>query len=122
MSLFRFIFLAGAMLTGLSVHAESTRIHVYALAENYYDTQAGDTLSGITQHLLPNNPSLQKMLAGDILQLNPKAFTDNNPAALRANIRLSLPVYMPKADTQPDPENTSVESFAWGNIKRPQHN
>jgi len=100
------------------VQAESTRINVYTLAINYYDTQAGDTLSGITQQLLPNNPSLQKMLANDILQLNPDAFINNNPATLPANKRLSLPVYMPQADSQPDLRKVSVESFSWGNIKR----
>ena len=122
MSFFRFIFLAGAIFTCLSVHAESTRIDVYTLAENYYDTQTGDTLSGIAQQLLANNPSLQKMLADDILQLNPSAFIDNNPASLRANIRLSLPVYMPQADSRPNSEKISVESFSWGNIKRSLRN
>ena len=119
---FRFIFFISTMLACLSVHAESTRINVYTLAENYYDTQTGDTLSGITQQLLPNNPSLQKMLVDDILQLNPDAFINNNPATLRANKRLSLPVYMPQADSQPDSEKVSVESFSWGNIKRPLKN
>jgi len=122
MSFFHFIFLVSWTFVSLAAHAESTRINVYTLAENYYDTQTGDTLSGITQHLLPNNPSLQKKLANDILQLNPGAFIDNNPATLRANKRLNLPVYMPQADSQPDTKKVSVESFSWGNIKRPRQN
>ena len=98
----------------------SKRIEVYALSQSYWDTQSGDTLGGIVQHLLPNNPSKRDALIWDILSLNPGAFIDNDPARLLAGKRLQLPGYMKQADTKADPDTTIVERYSWGNIKRPR--
>lgn len=97
----------------------SKRIEVYSLSQNYWDTKYGDTLSEIVQYLLPNNPAKHATLQKDIVRLNPHAFINANAAQLVANKRLWLPGYVKQADTQPDPETTIVESYSWGNIKRP---
>lgn len=96
----------------------SKRIEVYALTQNFWDVQTGDTLSGITQQLLPNNPSKHESLQQDILQLNPAAFINGDPSLLIAGKRLWLPSYMKQADSKVNPENTTIETFSWGNIKR----
>lgn len=99
---------------------KSKRIEVYSLSQNYWDTRPGDTLSTIVMHLLPNNPSKHKALQQDILQLNPGAFINGDPARLLANKRLWLPGYMKQADTKANPRTTVVERYSWGNIKRPR--
>ena len=96
----------------------SKRIEVYSLSQNYWDTQYGDTLSAIAQHLLPNNPSKRASLQEDILHLNPDAFIGGDPAMLLAGKRLWLPGYMKQADSRADPSTTIVETYSWGNIKR----
>ncbi len=96
----------------------SKRIEVYALMQNSWEVQAGDTLSGITQQLLPNNPSKREPLQQDILQLNPAAFIDGDPSRLIAGKRLGLPTYMKKADSMINPVTMTVETYSWGNIKR----
>ncbi|MBT8119182.1 MAG: hypothetical protein KJN89_05640 [Gammaproteobacteria bacterium] len=96
----------------------SKRIEVYSLSQNYWDTQYGDTLSGIAQHLLPNNPRKRAALQQDILHLNPDAFVGGDPAMLLAGKRLWLPGYMKQADSSADPSTTIVETYSWGNIKR----
>ena len=101
-----------------SMPTESKRIEVYSLSQNYWDTQFGDTLGDIVLHLLPNNPSKHAALEQDIVQLNPHAFIGGDPSQLLANKRLWLPGYMKQADSKINPENTTVESYSWGNIKR----
>lgn len=96
----------------------SKRIEVYALSQNYWDTQYGDTISEIVVQLLPNNPSKHAALKRDIVNLNPDAFINADPARLLANKRLWLPGYMNQADTRVNPSSTTVESYSWGNIKR----
>ena len=98
----------------------SKRIEVYSLSQNYWDTQYGDTLGDIVHHLLPNNPSKREALMWDILNLNPDAFIEGDPARLLAGKRLQLPGYMKQADTKADPKTTIVERYSWGNIKRPR--
>lgn len=100
-------------------NSESKRIEVYSLSQNYWDTQLGDTLSDIVHHLLPNNPSKRAALQQDILQLNPNAFIGGDPEKLLAGKRLWLPGYMKQADSIADPATTTVETYSWGNIKRP---
>ena len=100
--------------------ANSKRIEVYTLAQSYYDTQHGDTLGEIVAELLPNNPGKHDSLRQEILGLNPDAFIDNNPDRLIAGKRLRLPGYVKEADTRVDPHAYTVESFSWGNIKRPR--
>ena len=98
----------------------SKRIEVYTLAQSYYDTQHGDTLGEIVAELLPNNPGKHESLRQEILGLNPDAFIDNNPDRLIAGKRLRLPGYINEADSRVDPNAYTVESFSWGNIKRPR--
>jgi Tfp pilus assembly protein FimV len=99
----------------------SRRIEVYALSQNYWDTQNGDTLGAIVLQLLPNNPAKLETLKQDIVQLNPDAFIGGDPDKLLANKRLWLPGYMKQADTRANPDDTVVEHYSWGNIKRQRH-
>lgn len=99
----------------------SKRIEVYALSQNHWNIQPGDTLGSIVQHLLPNNPAKHAALKKDIVHLNPQAFINGNPELLLAGKRLHLPGYMKQADSIVNPAKTQVESFSWGNIKRARH-
>ena len=101
---------------------KSKRIEVYLLSQNYWDTQHGDTLGNIVLHLLPNNPSKRETLKQDIVLLNPEAFINSNPEQLLANKRLWMPGYMKQADSKVNPTTTTIESYSWGNIKRPKDN
>lgn len=98
----------------------SKRIEVYDLSQNYWDTQHGDTLSEITYFLLPNNPAKRQALSQEIVQLNPTAFINGDPATLLAGKRLWLPGHIKQADSIADPTKTKVETYSWGNIKRPK--
>ena len=98
----------------------SKRIEVYSLSQNYWDVQYGDTLGTIAHHLLPNNPLKREALQQDILHLNPDAFTGGQPEKLLAGKRLWLPGYVKQADSRANPATTTVESYSWGNIKRPK--
>ena len=97
--------------------AKSIRVEVYPISQQYVDVNSGDTLIGITTELLPNNPDMQRRLIADIVRLNPKAFVENNPNRMAANIRLWLPGKMTKADTVVDKSKHDVKTFSWGNIK-----
>lgn len=99
--------------------SQSKRVEVYALSQNYWDTRYGDTLDSIVLHLLPNNPSKHAALKQDIVQHNPQAFINGDASRLLANKRLFLPGYVKQADSKVDPTKTTVESYSWGNIKRP---
>ncbi len=98
----------------------SKRIEVYSLSQYYWDTQYGDTLGEIALHLLPHNPAKHEALKQDIVHLNPHAFISGNPEKLLAHKRLWLPGYMKQADSKVDPATTTVETYSWGNIKRPR--
>ena len=100
--------------------AVSKRIEVYSLSQSYWDVRYGDTLGTIIHHLLPNNPALHGSLQQDILQLNLDAFINGNPEKLLAGKRLRLPGYIKQADTRANPATTVVETYSWGNIKRPK--
>jgi len=114
------IFLCSGYITAIadSEREKSKRIEVYALSQNYWDTQYGETLGEIVLHLLPNNPSKREDLKQDIIRLNPQAFINSDPARLLADKRLWMPGYMKQADTRVDPSTTTVEHYSWGNIKR----
>ena len=103
-----------------SAYAESKRVEVYSLSQNYWDTQPGETLGEIVKQLLPNNPSMQHKLMTDIVSQNPNAFPDGNADFMRANSRLWLPNNLIQTDSKADSRYTEVESFSWGNIKRPK--
>lgn len=114
------LLLQALLLPCQTIQAESKRIEVYSLGQQYWDIQSGETLGEIAQHLLPNNPGMQLRLMKDIVALNPDAFVDNNPDRMRARTRIWLPNHLTKADTTVNPSKTQVESFSWGNIKRPK--
>lgn len=114
------VLLLSAMSFAPSAFAESKRIEVYSLSQNYWDTQSGETLGGIAAQLLPNNPAMQQKLMANIISQNPDAFQDNDPDYMLANTRLWLPNRTAQADSKADPQRTQVESFSWGNIKRPK--
>ncbi len=107
---------------GAVAEQQSRRIEVYSLSQNYWDTQYGDTLDEIVTQLLPNNTFKRETLKRDIVRLNPDAFIKNNPEQLLANKRLWMPGYMKQADSKVNPATTIVESYSWGNIKRPKDN
>jgi Tfp pilus assembly protein FimV len=98
--------------------AESTRIEVYPLSQNYWDINNGDTLGEIVDTLIPGNSYLQEKLMRDIVSTNPQAFPGGNPNRMLANKRLWLPnaVKPPKDSTQPS--GYTIESFQWGSIKK----
>ena len=112
--------LLGTLGFSLPALADSKRIEVYSLSQNYWDTQPGETLGEIAAQLLPNNFNLQQKLMNDIVSLNPDAFQDNDPNYMMANTRLWLPNNLAKADDKIDSKHTQVESFSWGNINRPK--
>ena len=112
--------LLGTLGLSLSTFAESKRIEVYSLSQHYWDTKNGETLGEIVKHLLPNNPNMQNKLMTDIISQNPHAFQDNDPDQMQANTRLWLSNRLSRTDSKADPKLIQVESFSWGNIKRPK--
>lgn len=100
--------------------AEPKHIEVYSLSQQYRDTHRGETLGGIVAQLLPNNMGMQYKLMSEIISLNPHAFEDNNPDRMHANVRLWLPNRFAHTDSKTDSRQTQVESFSWGNVKRPK--
>jgi len=109
-----------AIILAPSSFAESKRIEVYSLSQNYWDTRNGETLGEIAAQLLPNNPSMQQKLMADIISQNPHAFRDNDANYMLANKRLWLPNRLVQTDSKADSKRTKVESYSWGNIKRPK--
>lgn len=114
------LLLCGVNFAALAASEQTTskRVEVYSLSQNYWDTQYGDSLSKISIHLLPNNPSKRDALERDIVRLNPDAFINGNAELLLANKRLWMPGYMKQADSKANLNTTIVESYDWGNIKR----
>ncbi len=100
--------------------AEPKRIEVYTLSQHYWDVRAGESLSEIAAALLPHNPAIQQRLMRDILRLNPDAFISGDANRLLAGKRLFLPGSLTRADTVVDPQRYTVESYSWGNVKRPR--
>lgn len=112
------------LIPSLTVHchanADSKRIEVYELSQTYVDVVAGDTLGEIAASLLPHNVSLQQQLMQDIMSMNPSAFPDNRAERMLSGKRLFLPNSMQQADSKPGNQTYQVESYSWGNIKRPR--
>ena len=108
------------IIIGNTAWAESRRVEVYPVTQQYWDIAEGDTLSGITAKLLPNNPAMQLRLADDLVRLNSKAFIDNNKDLILAGTRLWLPGKMTKADSKVNKDKYDVKTFSWGNIKTPK--
>lgn len=116
------LIITSLVLLGLAspVFAESKRVEVYSLSQNYWDTKAGETLGEIAAQLLPNNPNMRQKLMAEIISLNPNAFPNNTPNSMLANKRLWLPNGFNQTDSKADPSRTEVETYSWGNIKRPK--
>ena len=104
----------------LTTHAwaDSTRIEVYPLSQNYWDIKPGDTLGDIVNTLIPGNTYLQKKLMRDIVALNPDVFPEGSPHRMLANKRLWLPNAITRPDNAANSLDYTVESFQWGNIKK----
>lgn len=98
--------------------ADSKRINVYPLSQNYWDVQWGDTLDVIVHTLIPRNTYLQERLKRDILALNPDVFPDGSPHYMLANTRLWLPNGMTQPDLNAETAGHTIESYQWGSIKR----
>ena len=107
-----------AMFVSSAAWAESTRIEVYPLSQQYWDVKAGDTLGEIVDALMPGNTYLQAKLVRDILSLNPDVFPNGNPHLMLANKRLWLPNAVKQASNRSDSYGYTVESYQWGSIKR----
>jgi hypothetical protein len=98
--------------------AESTRIEVYPLSQNYWDIRTGDTLGEIVNTLLPSNPYLQEKLMRDIVSANPHVFPGGNPNHMLANKRLWLPNAVKPPNHATNPSGYTIETYQWGNIKK----
>jgi Tfp pilus assembly protein FimV len=95
--------------------AESKRVHVYPLTQQYWDVQTGETLSDIAAALLPGASQHRQRLINDIAELNPDAFIGGDPDRLLANQRLWLPNTITRPASQ---QNAEIQEFTWGYIKR----
>ena len=98
--------------------AESKRIEVYPLSQNYWDIKTGDTLGVIVNTLIPGNPYLQEKLMRNIVSTNPHAFPGGNPNHMLANKRLWLPNAVKPPNDSTNPSGYTIESFQWGSIKK----
>jgi Tfp pilus assembly protein FimV len=98
--------------------AESTRIEVYPLSQNYWDVKPGDTLGEIVDTLIPDNVYLQEKLIRDILSLNPDVFPDGNPHRMLANKRLWLPNALTPPNQATGTSDYIVETYQWGSIRK----
>ena len=106
------------MLASSLAWAESRRIEVYPLSQQYWDVQTGDTLGEIVDALIPRNRYLKVKLMRDIMALNPDVFPNGTPHLMLANKRLWLPNAVQQRDRIPDNYGYFVESYQWGSIRR----
>lgn len=102
------------------VWAESTRIEVYPVSQNYRDVNTGDTLGEIAAELLPDTPNLRTRLMREIIESNPEAFIGGDPDRLRTNVRLWLPNSLERPEANSDSNSGIVENYSWGSIRRPK--
>ena len=100
------------------VRAESTRIEVYPLSQNYWDIKSGDTLGEIVSTLLPGNAYLQEKFMRDLVSTNPEVFPGGNPNYMLANKRLWLPNTVKPPNDSSNPSGYTIETYQWGSIKR----
>lgn len=113
-------FAALLLLCSQALWADSTRIEVYPISQQYRDVHSGDTLGEIVTELLPDTPKLRQRLMRDIIDLNPDAFIGGDPDLLRAHTRLRLPNALERPETGAEAPAGSVENFSWGSIRRPK--
>ena len=106
------------MLASGPAWAESKRIEVYPLSQQYWDVKTGDTLGEIVDALMPRNRYLKVKLMRDIMAMNPEVFPDGSPHLMLANKRLWLPNAVQQRDPVPDNYGFIVESYQWGSIRR----
>jgi Tfp pilus assembly protein FimV len=113
-------FAAVLLLCAQAVTADSTRIEVYPISQNYYDAIEGDALGEIVARLLPDTPNLREHLMREIVDLNPDAFIAGDPNRLLANTRLWLPNALEQPTAESKSTSGSVENYSWGSIRRPK--
>jgi Tfp pilus assembly protein FimV len=95
--------------------AESKRVHVYPMTQDYWDVQPGETMGDIAVTLLPESSQHRQSLINEIVRLNPDAFINGDPDRLLTNQRL----WLPNTITRPVlTRNTEIRQFDWGSIKR----
>lgn len=119
----RYTFLIPFLLCLCAIHAasaDSKRVHVYKLSQQYWDVRAGDTLGEIVKALLPADRAQQQRLMNDIVELNPDAFIHGDPNRVLANVRLWLPntIQTPITADAGHDTGAKVEKFSWGSVKR----
>ena len=103
-----------------NLQAEPKRVEVYPISQSFVDVTPGDTLGEIVSKILPSNPSRQRQLMQQIVELNPDAFINNNPDMVRAGVRLWLPGHMPASQRNVNREKYTVREFSWGYIQQPK--
>jgi hypothetical protein len=101
----------------IQVSAESKRIEVYPLTQQYWDINAGDTLGSIVNSLMPANQYLQEKLMREIIALNPEVFPEGQPDRMLANKRLWLPNAVMRAHNT-DLSDYIIENYQWGSIRK----
>jgi Tfp pilus assembly protein FimV len=111
-------FAAILLLCSQPLWADSTRIEVYPISQNYRDVHAGDTLGEIATELLPDTPNLRQRLMHEIIELNPDAFIGGDPDRMRSNMRLWLPNSLEHSAADAETSTGTVEHYLWGSITR----
>jgi hypothetical protein len=71
--------------------AVSAADELYNADVRYLHVQKGQTLHNIVRRLYPERVKEWPRLTQDIIELNPEAFVDNDPAKMKAGSRLKLP-------------------------------
>lgn len=113
-----YILTTALLLLGLNVHAESKRVEVHPASQAFVDVSRGDTLGEIVSELLPNNVSRRARLMAEIVELNPRAFIDQDPDRMKANVRLWLPGYLSALQQARDSGQYRIREFSWGYIQQ----
>ena len=113
-------FVAILLLCSQPLWADSTRIEVYPLSQNYRDVNSGDTLGEIVAELLPDTPDLRPKLMQEIIERNPDAFIGGDPNLMRAHVRLWLPNNLERPANAAGSSVGTVEHYSWGSIRRPK--
>jgi len=106
------------LFTPAAFYAESQRIEVYSVNQAYWDVQAGETLGEIIKELLPHNSDKHTALMAEIVQLNPDAFINGDPDALKARARLWLPGHIQGLNKKVNKDKYTIKEFSWGYIQQ----
>jgi Tfp pilus assembly protein FimV len=117
----RFYFLAMTLLViSLNAQADSRQIEVRPAGQAFIDVNRGDTLGEIVNELLPNNATRRARLMAEIVELNPRAFIDQDPGRMKANVRLWLPGHVSALQQARDSGQYRIREFSWGYTQQPK--